>query len=67
MEVGVYLRHGSVSEFKTGKARFYREKLDKLKMAVDTRDETNIAEIAMDVSNAYLRMSAAFKDEDAGK
>jgi len=67
VEVGVYLRQGSVSEFKTGKARFYREKLDKLKMAVDTRDETNISEIAMDVSNAYLRMSAAFKDEEASK
>ena len=67
VEVGVYLRHGSVSEFKTGKARFYREKLDKLKMAVDTRDETNIDEISMDVSNAYLRMSAAFKDEDVAK
>lgn len=67
VEVGVYLRHGSVSEFKTGKARVYREKLDELKMAVDTRDETNVAEIAMDVSNAYLRLSAAFKDDGDAK
>jgi len=57
------LRHGSVSEFKTAKARVYREKLDELKMAVDMRDETKVEETAMDVANAYLRMSAAFKDE----
>lgn len=63
VEVGVYLRNGSVSEFKTAKARVYREKLDDLKLAVDTKSDENIAELSMDVQNAYRRMRAAFKEE----
>jgi len=63
LEVGVYLRSGSVSEFKTTKARSYREKLDELKMLVDTKDEQGIQELAMEVQTAYRRMSAAFKEE----
>ena len=63
VEVGVYLRNGSVSEFKTSKARLYRERLDDLKLAVDTRNEENLDELSMAVQNAYRRMSAAFKDD----
>lgn len=63
VEVGVYLRNGWVSEFKTGKARSYREKLDELKMAVDTKNEEGIEAMAMDVQNAFRRMSSAFKDQ----
>lgn len=63
VEVGVYLRNGSVSEFKTTKARVYREKLDDLKLAIDTKDEENLDELSMDVQKAYRRMSAAFKGE----
>jgi len=63
VEVGVYLRNGSVSEFKTAKSRAYREKLDHLKLAVDTKSAGNIRELSMDVQNAYRRMSAAFKGE----
>jgi uncharacterized membrane protein YraQ (UPF0718 family) len=64
LEVGVYLRQGSVSEFKTAKARVYRERLDDLKMAVDTRTESNIDDLAMEVQNAFRRMSAAFREEE---
>ena len=52
-----------MSEFKTTKARSYREKLDELKMLVDTKDEQGIQELAMEVQTAYRRMSAAFKEE----
>ena len=67
VEVGVYLRNGSVSEFKTAKARAYRERLDDLKMAVDTKNPENIDELSMDVHNACRRMTAAFKEEDLGQ
>jgi uncharacterized membrane protein YraQ (UPF0718 family) len=67
VEVGVYLRNGSVSEFKTGKARIYREKLDELKMAVDTRDQESAKELGMEVQNACRRMRDAFKEEEAAQ
>ena len=63
VEVGVYLRNGSVSDFKVSKARSYREKLDELKMAVDTKNGDGISELAMEVHNSFLRMSSAFKAE----
>jgi len=67
VEVGVYLRNGSVSEFKTGKARIYRDRLEDLKMAVQRRSDTNIAELGMDVQNAYRRMRDAFTEEGASQ
>ncbi len=62
LEVGVYLRNGSIGEFQHAKAKTYREKLDDLKMAVDLRDENSAEKTAMDVSKAYLRLSASFQD-----
>ena len=41
----------------------YREKLDLLKEWVEARRVENIEDIAMDVSNAYLRMSRSFRNE----
>ena len=61
LEVGVFLRNGSVDPFMSAKAKTYREKLDLLKQAVEGRDEDNIDKLAMDVSNSYLRLSTAFK------
>ena len=63
LEVGVFLRHGSVSDFKSAKAKVYRQKLDKLKEAVEARNPDQIVDQAMDVSNAYLQMSLAFKED----
>ena len=64
LEVGVYLRKGSVSEFQTAKAKVYREKLDTLRHAVEDQDASNINRQAMDVAKAYLRMSEAFRTRD---
>ncbi len=61
LEVGTYLRNGSVSEFQSTKARIYREELDKLRMAVDNRATDQVQKIGMDVSNAFRRMSKAFR------
>lgn len=64
LEVGVFLRNGSVDPFKSAKAKTYREKLDLVKQAVEQRDAERIDELAMDLSNAYTRMSKAFKEEE---
>lgn len=63
LEVGVFLRNGSVGDFQSTKAKLYREKLDVLKMAVETKNADRVEELSMDVSRAYLRMSSAFRDE----
>ena len=62
LEVGVFLREGKVGEFQTSKAQYYRENLDLLKEAVESRNEQNIDELAMNLSNAYLRMSYSFRN-----
>ena len=63
LEVGVFLRNGSVSEFKTTKAKIYREKLDRLKESVEGRDPDGIEDLAMEVSTAFLRMSKTFRED----
>lgn len=65
VEVGVYLRNGSVSEFKTSKARVYRDRLEDLKMAVIERREAEVADLGLDVQNAFRRMNDAFKEDEA--
>lgn len=65
LEVGVFLRKGKVADFLTNRAKVYREKLDILKAAVEARDESDIDNLAMDVSNAYRRMSYSFKEDVA--
>lgn len=64
LEVGVFLRNGSVDEFKTANAKIYREKLDELKAMVDSRNETQIDDKAMEVSAAYRKLREAFLDND---
>lgn len=62
LEVGVFLRHGFVDEFQSTKAKVYRDKLDRLKEAVENRMDDRVDELAMDVSKAYLRLSDAFRN-----
>ena len=60
LEVGVFLRKGSVDEFQSAKAKIYREKLDELRAMVESRNNDRAKEKAMEVSNAYLKLSKAF-------
>jgi hypothetical protein len=60
LEVGVFLRNGTVGEFQSTKAKIYREKLDELKMIVDTKDEANADDVAMEVADAYLQLRKSF-------
>ena len=62
LEVGVFLRKGSVDEYQSANAKIYREKLDELKAMVDSRNETRIDDKAMEVSAAYRKLREAFLD-----
>ena len=62
LEVGVFLRNGSVDEFKTTKAKLYRQKLEDLRTAVEMRNEETVVDKAMDVQKAYRRLSKAFRE-----
>lgn len=64
LEVGVYLREGSVDDFLSAKAKSYREKLDEVKELVEERNSDGIDELAMSLSDTYRRMSAAFRGEE---
>ena len=64
LEVGVFLREGSVGEFKSTKSKYYREKLEELRMGVEARDPKRIDEVWNDVEDAYQRMSKAFREQE---
>ena len=61
LEVGVYLREGSVDDFLSAKAKTYREKLDEVKELVEERNTDGLEKTAMSLSDTYRRMSAAFR------
>lgn len=63
LEVGVYLREGKVSEFRSTIAALYRENLDALRDAVEVSNFHQCDELAQDVANTYLRMSNAFREQ----
>ena len=63
LEVGVFLRNGSVGEFQTSRAKNYREKLDKLKEFVDQRESNGIEDQAMELSSSFQRLSKAFRTQ----
>lgn len=62
LEVGVLLRTGSVSDFKRAKASAYRDKLDELRDDIAAGQTSKIDEQAMELSQTYLQMSAAFRE-----
>lgn len=62
LEVGVFLRAGSLDEFQSTKAKIYREKLDALRESVEARDVETVGPNAMIVQEAYRRMSDAFRE-----
>lgn len=64
LEVGVLLRTGSVSDFKRAKASAYRDKLDELRDDIAAGQTSRIQEQAMELSQTYLQMSAAFREYD---
>jgi len=67
LEVGVYLREGSVDDFLSAKAKTYRDKLDEIKERVEERNPEGIDKLAMSLADTYRRMSAAFKGDEEKK
>lgn len=63
LEVGVYLREGSVDEFRRMKGKIYREKLDILRDNIEAGQLNNIDQEAMDVYRSFLQLSKAFREE----
>lgn len=60
LEVGVYLREGSLSPFRRAKAKLFRDRLELLKHAVEEGDREESREFIAVVSRAYGRMRKAF-------
>lgn len=63
LEVGVFLRQGSVSEFKRAKAKAYRTKLNELRDDIAAGQTGRTKEQAMELHRSYLQMSKAFRDQ----
>ena len=64
LEVGVFLREGSVSEFKRAKAKVYREKLDELRDNIAAGQTVGIKDQAMDLLQSYSQLSKAFRNQE---
>jgi len=63
LEVGVFLREGSVSEFKRVKAKVYREKLNEIRDDINLGQTARTVEQSIELHSAYLQMSSAFREE----
>ena len=63
LEVGVFLRKGTVSDFKRVKAKNYREKLDELRDYIEDGKTEKVDRLAMDVYKSYLQLSETFRGE----
>ena len=63
LEVGVFLRTGSISEFKRAKASAYRDKLDELRDDIAAGQTSRTDEQAMELLQSYLQLSKAFREQ----
>ena len=62
LEVGSFLREGSLSSYRKGKTKLFRDRLELLKHAVEEGDREESREYVATVSRAYGRMRGAFLD-----
>ena len=63
LEVGVFLREGSVSEFRSTVAANYRENLDTLRDAIEVQNYHESDELGQQVANSYMQLSRAFRKQ----
>jgi uncharacterized membrane protein YraQ (UPF0718 family) len=63
LQVGVYLRRGSLSQYHRMKARVLREKLELLEHEVAEGDREEISKVTADISLAYRRLQHAYLEE----
>ncbi|MFO0888149.1 MAG: permease [Isosphaeraceae bacterium] len=62
LEVGVFLREGSLSPYRRAKAKVLRDRLELLKHAVEEGDRDESREYVSSVSRAHTRLRRAFLD-----
>ena len=63
MQVGVYLRKGSLSNYHRMKAHVLREKLELLEHEVIEGDADAIRRLSADINRAYGRLRRAYQEE----
>lgn len=63
LEIGIFLRLGSVDEFQATQGKLYREALDDLKHSVEARDNSRVQDQAIALQNSYTRMKKAFSEK----
>ncbi len=64
LEVGAYLRHGSLSDYHRAKARSFRDHLEELEHMVENRDPVEVVRKKVAATSAsYGRLSRAFREE----
>jgi hypothetical protein len=63
LQVGVYLRSGSLSEYHRMKARVFRDKIELLEHEVAEGDRGEISKVSNEISQAYRRMQHAYQNE----
>jgi uncharacterized membrane protein YraQ (UPF0718 family) len=60
LQVGVFLREGSLTPYRRMKAKVFRDRLELLKHAIEEEDRDEIREYVGSADRAYLRMRRAY-------
>jgi hypothetical protein len=60
LQVGVFLREGSLSPYRRMKAKVFRDRLEFLKHAVEEGDKDETREYVQAVDKAYGRMRSVY-------
>jgi hypothetical protein len=63
MEVGTWLRYGSLPLYHRWKTRLVREQLEMLEHEVDGGEREVVQKLVTAISNSHRRMSEAFREE----
>ena len=63
MEVGAWLRHGSLSQYHRWKTRVVREQLEMLEHEVEAGDREVVHKLVTAISASHRRMSEAYQEE----
>ncbi|MEY3173059.1 MAG: hypothetical protein RLZZ436_972 [Planctomycetota bacterium] len=63
MEVGAWLRHGSLSQYHRWKTRVVREQLEVLEHEVEAGDREVVHKLVTAISASHRRMSEAYQEE----
>jgi hypothetical protein len=64
LQVGVFLREGTLSPYRRMKAKIFRDRIEFLKHAIEEGDREETRELVNPVSQAYGRMHQAYRAND---